>query len=53
MTVDDLRVLVTVVSFAAFVGILLWALSRRRGRAFDAAARLPFDGGEDERGAAR
>ena len=53
MTVDDLRVLVTVVSFAAFVGIVLWACSRRRGKAFDTAARLPFDGGEDERGASR
>ena len=41
---DDLRVVVTVVSFLVFVGIAVWAFSRRRKRDFDEAARLPFTG---------
>ena len=32
----------TVISFAAFVGILLWAFSGRRKQAFDQAALAPF-----------
>jgi cytochrome c oxidase cbb3-type subunit 4 len=41
---DDLRVVVTVVSFLVFVGIAVWAFSRRRKRDFDEAARLHFTG---------
>jgi cytochrome c oxidase cbb3-type subunit IV len=40
--IDTLRSLVTVLSFSAFVGIVLWAYSGRTRRAFDEAARLPF-----------
>lgn len=40
----DLRVALTVLSFLIFVGIALWAFSRRRKRDFDEAARLPFSG---------
>ncbi len=32
----------TVVSFATFLGIVAWAWSARRKSAFDAAAREPF-----------
>lgn len=32
----------TVISFAVFVGILLWAFSGRRKQAFDQAALAPF-----------
>jgi cytochrome c oxidase cbb3-type subunit 4 len=32
----------TVVAFAAFVGIVAWAYSARRKRAFDEAANAPF-----------
>jgi cytochrome c oxidase cbb3-type subunit 4 len=32
----------TVISFAVFVGILLWAFSARRKQAFDQAALEPF-----------
>jgi cytochrome c oxidase cbb3-type subunit 4 len=32
----------TVLSFIVFVGILWWALSKRRKRAFDDAANAPF-----------
>ena len=41
---NDLRVVLTVVSFLLFVGIAVWAFSRRRKRDFDEAARLPFTG---------
>ena len=40
--VNVLRILVTVVSFLVFVGIVVWALSRRNQAAFDEAAQLPF-----------
>ena len=46
MDINDLRALVTVAAFAAFVGIALWAWSGRRREQFEAAARLPFDGDE-------
>ena len=34
--------LMTVVSFATFIGIVLWAYSRKRKPAFDDAANAPF-----------
>jgi cytochrome c oxidase cbb3-type subunit IV len=40
--VNVLRVLVTVISFAVFIGIVAWAWSRRNKAAFDEAAQLPF-----------
>jgi cytochrome c oxidase cbb3-type subunit 4 len=42
MDINDLRSLVTVLSFAAFAGIVLWAWSGKRKTAFDEAANLPF-----------
>jgi len=42
MGINELRIAVTVVSLAVFVGIVVWAW---RGRFEDAAA-LPFEGGE-------
>ncbi|HUL41640.1 MAG TPA: cbb3-type cytochrome c oxidase subunit 3 [Burkholderiales bacterium] len=42
MDINDLRVIITVVSFAAFVGIVWWAWSGRSKAAFDQAAQLPF-----------
>jgi cytochrome c oxidase cbb3-type subunit IV len=46
MDVNDLRVLIMVLAFVAFVGIVVWAYSRRRKHDFEEAARLPF-GDED------
>ncbi|MBU3648747.1 MAG: cbb3-type cytochrome c oxidase subunit 3 [Limnohabitans sp.] len=43
MDINDLRIAATLVSFVTFVGILLWAFSRRNQRDFDSAAQLPFD----------
>jgi cytochrome c oxidase cbb3-type subunit 4 len=34
--------IMTVVSFATFVGIMFWAWSSRAQRSFEEAARLPF-----------
>ena len=34
--------IMTVVAFATFVGIVLWAYSGKARRSFDEAARLPF-----------
>ncbi len=42
MDIDDLRTVMTVVSFVAFIGIVAWAYGGARKHAFDDAARLPF-----------
>jgi cytochrome c oxidase cbb3-type subunit 4 len=49
--INDLRSLVTVIAFVAFLGIAFWAYSGRTRRAFEEAARLPFeeDGTENRR----
>lgn len=41
--INVLRSLVTVVSFVAFVGIVLWVYARRNAKDFDQAANLPFE----------
>lgn len=38
----EARSLITLLSFIAFVGIVLWAWSSRRKHDFDEAANLPF-----------
>jgi cytochrome c oxidase cbb3-type subunit 4 len=43
MDVNDLRTLWTVVSFAAFLGIVVWAYSGKRKPHFEEAARLVLD----------
>ena len=35
--------IMTVVAFATFIGIVLWAYSGKARRGFDEAARLPFN----------
>ena len=42
MTLTDMRVIVTVVSFICFIGIVFWAFSSQRNKSFDEAAQLPF-----------
>ena len=42
MDVNILRIVVTLVSFVAFLGIVRWALARKNAAAFDEAAQLPF-----------
>jgi len=42
MDQNDLRILITVLSFIAFAGIVYWAYSSRQRARFDEAANLPF-----------
>ncbi|HEY8707641.1 MAG TPA: cbb3-type cytochrome c oxidase subunit 3 [Burkholderiaceae bacterium] len=42
MDVNDLRIAVTVLSFGIFIGIVVWAWSRKNAARFDEAAQLPF-----------
>ncbi|MBI4989134.1 MAG: cbb3-type cytochrome c oxidase subunit 3 [Rhodocyclales bacterium] len=46
MDIIDLRSIMTVLAFATFAGIVVWAYSGRRRAAFEEAANLPFT--EDE-----
>jgi cytochrome c oxidase cbb3-type subunit 4 len=41
--VNTLRILATVASFAAFIGIWGWAWSRSRRSGFEEAAHIPFE----------
>ena len=53
MDLDTLRSIVTVLSFATFIGIVFWAYSGRRKASFDQAAQSVFnedDGEEKARG---
>ena len=43
MDVNDLRIAVTVLSLAVFLGLLAWVLQTRHRPAFDAAARMPLN----------
>jgi cytochrome c oxidase cbb3-type subunit IV len=43
MDVTTLRIISTLVAFATFIGIVVWAWSRRNAAAFEEAARLPFE----------
>jgi cytochrome c oxidase cbb3-type subunit 4 len=42
MDINFMRAVVTLLSFVAFVGILVWAWSGRNRARFDEAAQLPF-----------
>ena len=44
MEINDLRIAITLLSFGVFVGIVVWAVSRRNRARFDEAALLPFEG---------
>ena len=46
LNVNDLRSIMTVLTFMAFVGIVWWAYSGRRKTAYEEAARLPLDDDE-------
>ena len=42
MELNDLRTLITLLSFLVFAGIVFWAYSGRQKTRFDEAANLPF-----------
>ena len=46
MDVNALRIVVTLLSFACFAGIVVWAWSRKNRSRFDEAARIPFIDGD-------
>ena len=49
MDLNDLRAVVTLLSFVLFAGIVRWALLARNKSAFDEAQQLPFvDSGAPE-----
>ena len=41
--INTLRAMATVLSFMTFIGIVVWAYSRRNATDFEEAARLPFE----------
>jgi cytochrome c oxidase cbb3-type subunit 4 len=43
MDITTMRIVATLASFACFVGIWVWAYSRRNQSRFDEAANLPFN----------
>jgi cytochrome c oxidase cbb3-type subunit IV len=43
MDLNDVRILWTVLSLLAFVGIVLWAFSGKRKQQFEEASRLALD----------
>lgn len=47
---DDASSVMTVVSFATFLGIVAWTYLLRKGSDFEQAARLPFADEEGGRG---
>ncbi|MEY3766548.1 MAG: cbb3-type cytochrome c oxidase subunit 3 [Betaproteobacteria bacterium] len=42
MDITTLRIVATLVSFVAFIGIVVWVLDRRKTQRFEEAAQLPF-----------
>lgn len=42
MTLITLRIIIMLVSLAAFLGVVLWAFGSRSKQRFDEAANLPF-----------
>lgn len=43
MDINLLRILVTVASFVAFIGIMIWVWRNRNTQDFKEAANLPFE----------
>jgi len=41
--INILRSIATLLSFATFIGIMVWAYSKRRSNDFSEAANLPFE----------
>ena len=53
MDINDLRSIVTVVSFLTFLGIIWFAYTKGNKQRFDEAANLPFAEHDDEDAATR
>ena len=48
MDINLLRAIITVVAFLTFLGIVIWTYSGARRSHFDDAARVPFDGDDEQ-----
>ncbi len=42
MDLSNLRVIVTAISFVAFIGVVFWAYNNKQKKHFDDAANIPF-----------
>jgi cytochrome c oxidase cbb3-type subunit 4 len=42
MDITTMRIVATLVSFAAFIGIVIWVMDRRKSQQFQDAAELPL-----------
>jgi len=49
MDINDIRAWQTAILMASFIGIVVWAYSKRRKKSFDEAANLPFADEEHHR----
>ena len=49
MEINDIRAWQTAILMASFIGIVIWAYSKRRKKSFDEAANLPFADEEQHR----
>ena len=52
MDVNDMRSVLTLVAFATFLGIVLWAYHGKSRKQFDEAAQLPFADDDNQPGRA-
>jgi cytochrome c oxidase cbb3-type subunit 4 len=50
MDLNDIRSVITVASFATFLGVVWWAYGARRKAAFDRAANSVFEEADDLQG---
>jgi cytochrome c oxidase cbb3-type subunit 4 len=50
MDINDLRGISTAFLLVAFIGLVVWAYSKKRKKSFDEAANLPFADEDDEAG---
>jgi cytochrome c oxidase cbb3-type subunit 4 len=53
MDLNDLRSVITVASFATFLGVVWWAYSARRKPGFDRAAQSILEESDEQQGKAR
>jgi cytochrome c oxidase cbb3-type subunit IV len=53
MDLNDIRVVITIASFATFLGVVGWAYSARRRSEFDRAAQSILEEDDDRQGRVR
>ena len=53
MELNTLRIIMTLVSFAVFAGIIAWAMAPANRAGFDEAARIPLDDDDTDHAAGK